>query len=55
MTNIAKQALKEINEKLKNSEVDNDNLLTGHRINHKKDMESNKLNQIKQIENARNK
>lgn len=39
MTNIAKQALKEINEKLKNSEVDNDNLLMGHRINHKKDME----------------
>ena len=42
---LFKKALKDINDLLKHEAVDNNNLLTGHRINHKTDLE--------QIDNAK--
>ena len=36
---LFKKALKDINDLLKHEAVDNNNLLTGHRINHKTDLE----------------
>lgn len=39
MSADAKNALSKINERLKSKVVNNDDLLTGHRINHKTDLE----------------
>ena len=48
----ATNALSDINERLKNKEVDNNNLLAGHRINHKTDLEQLETSKVVFSEHA---